>query len=149
MEKSHVPHILVVDDQMGIRRLVQEIFRGDPYRVSLAAHGAEALEIASQDLPHLILLDVKMPVMDGVETLRRLRQISPGLPVIVMTAVGDGDRVREALRLGAICSVTKPFDVYELRSLIVNTIHGGNQAAGETAAAYPAEEDGDPDPEGA
>ena len=147
MDMTHIPHILVVDDQKGIRRLVQEIFRGDPYRVSLAANGAEALETAAKDCPHLVLLDVKMPVMDGVETLRRLRQVHPLIPVIIMTAVGDGDRVREALGLGAICSVTKPFDVHQLRNLISSTISGGSQAVAESAAAYPGETDDDPGPE--
>lgn len=112
------PFILVVDDQIGVRRLIQEIFRDSEFRVATAGHGQEALAAAGLDLPSIVLLDMKMPVMDGLETLRALRSVHPKLPVIMMTAVGDGDRVQEALSLGAVTCVHKPFDIFELRKLI-------------------------------
>ncbi|HWH68868.1 MAG TPA: response regulator [Candidatus Sulfotelmatobacter sp.] len=112
------PLILVVDDQMGVRRLIQEVFRGVGYRVATAVHGQEAMALCSVELPALVLLDMKMPVMDGVETLRTLRNLYPELPVIIMTAVGDGDRVSEVLSSGARSCVSKPFDVFELRQLV-------------------------------
>ncbi|HWI53277.1 MAG TPA: response regulator [Symbiobacteriaceae bacterium] len=115
---SEAPLILVVDDQMGVRRLIQELFREVGYRVASAVHGQEAMALCSVELPALVLLDMKMPVMDGVETLRTLHNLYPGLPVIIMTAVGDGDRVQEVLSIGARNCISKPFDVFELRQLV-------------------------------
>jgi len=112
------PLILVVDDQMGVRRLIQELFREVGYRVATAVHGQEAMALCSVELPALVLLDMKMPVMDGVETLRTLHNLYPQLPVIIMTAVGDGDRVQEVLSIGARNCISKPFDVFELRQLV-------------------------------
>lgn len=116
------PLILVVDDQIGVRRLIQEIFRDTAFRVITAAHGQEALAVAGLDMPRLVLLDMKMPVMDGLETLRALKSIHPSLPVVMMTAVGDGDRVQEALNSGALTCVHKPFDVFELQRLVEDVL---------------------------
>jgi two-component system response regulator (stage 0 sporulation protein F) len=112
------PLILVVDDQAGVRRLIQELFREIGYRVATAAHGQEAMALCSVERPALVLLDMKMPVMDGLETLRALRNLYPDLPVIIMTAVGDGDRVNEVISAGARSCISKPFDVFELRKLV-------------------------------
>jgi two-component system, response regulator, stage 0 sporulation protein F len=118
------PLVLVVDDQMGVRRLIQEIFREIGFRVVAAAHGQEALALCSVELPGLVLLDMKMPVMDGMETLRALHSLYPSLPVIIMTAVGDGDRVSEVLASGARSCINKPFDVFELRRLVQEVLEG-------------------------
>lgn len=112
------PLILVVDDQMGVRRLVQEVFKEVGYRVTTAANGQEALALVDVQKPALVLLDMKMPVMDGLETLRALQGLYPALPVLMMTAVGDGDRVNEALQSGARYFINKPFDVFELRRIV-------------------------------
>lgn len=111
------PLIMVVDDQAGVRRLVEEVFRQAGYRVKGAAHGQEALRLVGEEPPSLAILDVKMPVMDGLDTLRALRRILPDLPVVMMTAVGDGHQAAEAVSLGARELITKPFDVFHLRSL--------------------------------
>lgn len=116
--RTESPLILVVDDQMGVRRLIQEIFREIGYRVATASHGQEAMALCSVELPALVLLDMKMPVMDGMETLRTLFSLYPDLPVIIMTAVGDGDRVSEVISLGARSCINKPFDVFALRQLV-------------------------------
>lgn len=115
---AEAPLILVVDDQMGVRRLIQEVFREVGYRVATAVHGQEAMALCSVELPALVLLDMKMPVMDGIETLRTLRNLYSDLPVIIMTAVGDGDRVTEVMGYGARNCISKPFDVFELRQLV-------------------------------
>jgi two-component system response regulator (stage 0 sporulation protein F) len=118
------PLILVVDDQMGVRRLIQEVFREVGFRVITAAHGQEALALCSVELPNIVLLDMKMPVMDGLETLRALKHLYPALPVIIMTAVGDGDRVNEVLSGGARSCISKPFDVFELRRMVQEVLEG-------------------------
>ncbi len=111
------PLILVVDDQVGVRRLLQEVFREVGYRVALAANGQEAVMQATAETPALALVDVKMPVMDGLETLKALKVLDPTLPVIMMTAVGDG-RVAELMAHGARHCMGKPFDVFALRDMV-------------------------------
>ncbi|MFZ5824934.1 MAG: response regulator [Bacillota bacterium] len=111
------PLILVVDDQAGVRLLLREVFRETGYRIALAAHGQEAVVLASAELPSLALVDVKMPVMDGFETLRALKGLDPSMPVLMMTAVGEG-RINELLESGARDCITKPFDVFALRNLV-------------------------------
>lgn len=111
------PLILVVDDQPGVRRLVEEVFRQVGYRVASAANGRDALALVEAESPDLAVLDVKMPIMDGIATLRALRTRLPRLPVLMMTAVGEGEMVAQAQALGAIQTITKPFDVFALRRL--------------------------------
>ncbi|MDB4894650.1 MAG: response regulator [Firmicutes bacterium] len=122
------PLMLVVDDQLGVRRLIQEVFKEVGFRVATAAHGQEAVAIAAAEVPALVLLDMKMPVMDGLETLRALKSLYPDLIVLMMTAVGDGERVNEALSSGAVHCVSKPFDVFELRQLVQDVLAEGEKA---------------------
>ncbi len=112
------PLILVVDDQPGVRRLVQEVFGEIGYRVLSAANGYEALELCRQHRPRVVLLDMKMPVLDGLEALKELKQLYPSLVVFMMTAVGDGERINEAISSGAHTCINKPFDVFALRTLV-------------------------------
>ncbi|MBA4494024.1 response regulator [Paenactinomyces guangxiensis] len=114
--------VLVVDDQYGIRLLLKEVFSGDHIDIFQAANGKQALEIIRKEKPDLILLDMKMPGMDGLEILRRLRKIDPGTKVIMMTAYGELDMVAEASRLGALSHFTKPFDIEELRSEVMKQL---------------------------
>jgi len=106
--------LLVVDDQPGVRRLLETVFSRAGFQVLIAAGGAEALELARSRPPDVAILDLRMPGLDGVETLRGLRELVPGLPVVLMTAVGENQRLAEAMRLGAREAVTKPFDVFRL-----------------------------------
>lgn len=112
------PHILVVDDQYGVRRLIQEVFAQAGYRVSLASNGSEALAHVRRSPPGLVLLDMRMPVMDGMEALRLLKLMNPQLLCVMMTAVEDGEQINEALAAGAQACIAKPFDVFALRDLV-------------------------------
>lgn len=111
------PLILVVDDQVGVRMLLQEVFREVGYRVALAPHGEAALPLAAAERPAVALVDLKMPIMDGLETLQALRAMHPTLPVLMMTAVGEG-RVEQLLASGARDCIMKPFDVFVLRDRV-------------------------------
>jgi two-component system response regulator (stage 0 sporulation protein F) len=108
--------VLVVDDQYGIRILIKEVFSKDNITIFQAANGQQALEIIGQEDPDLILLDMKMPGMDGLELLRRLQMVSCRSKVIMMTAYGELDMLDEATKLGALAHFTKPFDIEELRT---------------------------------
>lgn len=122
--KMEAPLILVVDDQYGVRRLIQEVFRENGYRICLAANGQEAIALMKAELPALVLLDMKMPVMDGLETLRVLRRDHPTLRVLMMTALGEQDCTAEVVNAGACCCIAKPFDVFELRRIVAKLIAG-------------------------
>jgi two-component system response regulator (stage 0 sporulation protein F) len=81
--------ILVVDDEKHVCLLYEEEFKDEGYNVLIASNGREALEIVEQHNPDLVLLDIKMPEMDGSEFLRHVRQFDTALPIIISTAYGD------------------------------------------------------------
>jgi two-component system response regulator (stage 0 sporulation protein F) len=110
--------LLIVDDQAGVRRLLYEAFSDEGYRVETASSGMEALAKVRDKCPSLILLDIKMPGMSGLETLDELLKIIPQTPVVMMTAYGELDIVAEAKRRGVRHYITKPFDLDEIRYLI-------------------------------
>lgn len=116
--------IMVVDDQFGIRSMLFETFREEQYEVEMAENGAEALRLFIDFEPNLILMDVKMPGMDGIETLRQIRALDRQVSVIMMTGYGDIQNMEQTKELGTINYVSKPFDLFELRervSEILNT----------------------------
>ena len=110
--------VLVVDDQPGIRRLLMEVLTEEGYIVYTAANGYEGVQKAKDLKPTLILMDMKMPGMDGIETLRELKYLNQADKVIMMTAYGELGLVNIAKELGAYAYVTKPFDIIELCTLI-------------------------------
>jgi CheY-like chemotaxis protein len=103
--------VLVVDDEPEVRQVLHEFLSSRGYEVSVAPDGAAALTIVETDTPDLVLLDVAMPDMDGVETLRRIVAIQPSLPVIMVTANADIGITSKLLALGAVDYVPKPFDL--------------------------------------
>ncbi|NLC06512.1 MAG: response regulator [Syntrophomonadaceae bacterium] len=110
--------ILVVDDQTGVRRLLQETFREEGYNVDTAKEGAEALVKIKESPPSLVLLDMKMPGMNGLETLHQIIKDNPAQAVIMMTAYEELEVVQEARKLGVKDYITKPFDLNYLKELI-------------------------------
>ena len=110
--------ILIVDDEEKIRNILALVLRGRKHQVSTAGTGEEALEIAAELKPDLVLLDIQMPGIDGLETLRQLRLRLSTVDVIMMTAFGTIRSAVEAMRDGACDYVTKPFDNEELLLLV-------------------------------
>ncbi|MBI1738941.1 MAG: sigma-54-dependent Fis family transcriptional regulator [Acidobacteria bacterium] len=107
--------ILVVDDEPSIRKYLQTLLEVDGYEVNTVNSGSEALALLdSGDRPHFIILDVLMPEMDGVETLRRMMQIDRGLNVVMLSCSNEVTTVVEAIRIGANDYLTKPFEKSEL-----------------------------------
>src|SRR5690606_24359296 len=113
--------LLIVDDQNGIRVLLHEVFSSEGYETFQASNGRIALDIVKNDQPDLVLLDMKIPGMDGLEILKHIRKIDTEIKVIMMTAYGELDMIKEAMELGALQHFTKPFDIDELR-LAVNAL---------------------------
>ncbi|MEH7374204.1 MULTISPECIES: response regulator [Neobacillus] len=110
--------ILIVDDQFGIRILLNEVFQKEGYQTFQAANGIQALEIVTKHDPDLVLLDMKIPGMDGIEILKRMKVIDPEIRVIIMTAYGELDMIQEAKDLGAITHFAKPFDIDDIRAAV-------------------------------
>ena len=110
--------ILIVDDQYGIRILLNEVFQKEGYETYQAANGVQALDIVQKYSPHLVLLDMKIPGMDGIEILKRIKAINPEIRVIIMTAYGELDMIQETKELGAIMHFAKPFDIDEIREAV-------------------------------
>lgn len=110
--------ILVVDDQYGIRVLLCEILQKDGYQMFEAANGVQALKIVKEEELDLVLLDMKIPGMDGIEILKRIKEDKPEIGVIMMTAYGELNLINEAINLGAITHFAKPFDIDDIREVI-------------------------------
>ena len=106
--------VLVVDDEWEIRDVLSNFLTEKGYEVILASNGEEAIELAEEKNPHVILLDVKMPGIDGIDTCRRLKEgeKTRSIPVIMITAFGD--REIEAYLEGADDFIVKPFNMVEI-----------------------------------
>ncbi|WP_437285396.1 sigma-54-dependent transcriptional regulator [Sorangium sp. So ce406] len=109
-EKRQSSRVLVVDDEASARSGLEKLLRQEGYAVDAAADGAEALEVAAERPPDVVVTDLKMPKMDGMALLGRLREQDPSLPVIVVTAFGDVTSAVQAMRAGAEDYLTKPVD---------------------------------------
>ena len=110
--------ILIVDDQFGIRILLNEVLQKEGYETYQAANGVQALEIVTKHAPDLVLLDMKIPGMDGIEILKRMKVIDKDIRVIIMTAYGELDMIQEAKDLGAMTHFAKPFDIDDIRGAV-------------------------------
>jgi len=113
--------ILVVDDDVGVRESFEAVLAKD-YDLSFATQGVEALRILSTKDVNLVLLDVRMPGMDGIEVLRRIKEANEQTDVIVVTAVKSLKTAVEAIKLGAFDYITKPFDIHEILALIKRVV---------------------------
>ena len=106
--------ILVADDEQEIRSLLDDFLKGEGYEVVLAADGEQALQLAETESPQAIIMDIKMPGLDGIEVCKRLKEKEQTkfIPVIIIT--GFEDNKLDALDMGADDFVNKPFDMVEL-----------------------------------
>ncbi len=109
--------LLVVDDEAGIRESLKWIFK-DTYDIVLAKDGRQALQVVEKKSPDLILLDILLPDVNGLEVLRRVKEGHRGVPVIMITATKTVRNAVEAMKLGADDYIVKPFDLEELRIIV-------------------------------
>jgi two-component system response regulator AtoC len=125
---SEPAKILLVDDEPGMLRYIKTLLEVDDYKVETATTGEEALQHLEKGLqPDLVLLDVLLPGIDGLETLEKLRQKRPGLKVVMLSCVNDTRKVVQAMRLGAQDYLTKPFQKAELDRVIDVCLEQGKQ----------------------
>ena len=110
--------VLVVDDEPGIRALLTDVLISDGYDVHAAGDGVAALECVVDLRPDLVLLDVDMPRLRGVETLMAIRELAPSTKVIMISGTADESEAARALALGAFDYIVKPFDLSYLNQVI-------------------------------
>jgi two-component system, NtrC family, response regulator AtoC len=113
-----ISHILIVDDQESIRHFIAKALKDEGYQVTTAGEGKEGLKSAEKEPPDLVLLDLRLPDMHGLDVLRELKATYPELTIIIMTAFGDVESAVSAMKLGAFDYVTKPVNLEQL-SLVV------------------------------
>ncbi len=124
---SKTPLILIVDDEPTMLRYLRTLLEVDGYRVETATNGQEALERLKQaPIPDMLLLDVLMPILDGLQTLEQVRQMHPNMKVVMLSCVSDTRKVVQAIRLGAQDYLTKPFQKSDLDALLDQCL-GRNQ----------------------
>lgn len=126
---SESANILLVDDEPGMLRYIRTLLEVDEHKVETASTGEEALERVQKGMqPDLVLLDVLMPGIDGLQTLEQLRQMKPGVKVVMLSCVSDTRKVVQAMRLGAHDYLTKPFQKAELDAVIGQCLNAHQQS---------------------
>ena len=121
--------MLIIDDEENMQKVLSMLFRREKYDVTTASNGAEALR-KLQESPSfdIILSDLKMPKMDGIEFLKHLKRMQLEIPLILLTAYGSISEAVDAMKLGAVDFITKPFNKEDLKNIVFRTIHGEDTA---------------------
>lgn len=119
---SPAERVLLVDDDPGIRRSLARIIRAKGYQVDIACDGESAVSLAREFCPQLLIMDIRMPGIDGVEAFEQIRVDHPDVPAIFMTACSSSHRVARALEIGALSVLPKPLDLERLSSMLENVM---------------------------
>jgi two-component system NtrC family response regulator/two-component system nitrogen regulation response regulator GlnG len=134
--------ILIVDDDGQLRSSFEKLLTAEGHRVRAASSGEAGLEAVRESIPDLVVMDVRMPGMDGLEAFEAMHRIEPRLPVIIMTAYGSTDTAIQATKLGAYDYILKPFDIPDVLELIGQALEAGRVMRTKVAlTADPEEED--------
>jgi len=124
--------ILIVDDEEDILKTLKEILQRKGYNVILASNGFEALEILENTAVNLIITDIIMPEIEGLEFVQKVTSKKPDLPIVVMSGLANDHYLTAASYFGAVCKLTKPFDTNELLDAIkcaLERTNGKNQVS--------------------
>lgn len=131
--------ILVVDDEANLRRVLTAQLSRDGYEVHTAPDGEAGLAVLREHHIDLVITDLRMPKMDGLELLRQALRSDPQLPVVILTAHGTVDNAVEALKTGAFDYITKPFDQAEVRTIVKKALRTRDLAETEATREEPRE----------
>ena len=112
------PKILVVDDESSHRKMIEAVLSDEGYEIKQADDGQAAIDAVGNEFFDLILMDIRMGKVGGIEALSQIKDISPGIPIIIMTAYASVDTAVEALKAGAYDYLTKPLDIDELKIIV-------------------------------
>lgn len=114
--------ILVADDEQSMREFLEIMLKKEGYKVTLASNGEEVIHLIENDLFDLVLLDIRMPKLDGITALKRIKAITPETIVIMITAYASADTAIRAMKEGAYDYITKPFKVDEIKLIVKNAL---------------------------
>ncbi len=117
--------ILIIDDDDQLRKSFDKLLTEEGYRSLCAASGEAGIKIIQKKVPDLVILDMRLPGMNGLETFQAIHEIEPKLPVIIMTAYGTTETAIEATKIGAFDYILKPFDIPDMLSVIVKALEAG------------------------
>ncbi|MBI4231963.1 response regulator [Candidatus Peregrinibacteria bacterium] len=112
------PKVLIIDDEIDLCKLFKKILRHEGYTVYAAQSGTGGIKINEKSNPELIILDLKMPEMSGIETLRRIRKKDKDVIVIILTGYGDAETIRNAADLNVYDYMSKPFNIEMILKII-------------------------------
>jgi two-component system response regulator (stage 0 sporulation protein F) len=138
---SGAGRLLIVDDEAPVREVLNDYFLERGYTVFTASNGQEALAAFTREGPDVVLLDLRMPGIDGLQVLKRLREVDPDVAVIVVTANEDLVLARETLSVGAFDYVAKPFDFEHLNRTVMTAVLHSARVAVPAAGVPPAPAD--------
>jgi DNA-binding response OmpR family regulator len=124
------PHrVLVVDDDPAVAEMVVSLLTGFGYSAQAATSGETAIHAAQEFQPHLVLLDLRMPGLDGETVARRLRELGNSVPLVAMSAVTDADHWMGDSHIDVVSVLVKPFDISEMLTIVKNVIRETHPAA--------------------
>ncbi len=132
--------ILVVDDELSMREFLEIMLTKEGYRVQTAADGKKAIALAEREVFDLAIIDIRMPKMDGIETLIRLKEISPETVTLMITAYASTDTAIRAMKQGAYDYITKPFKIEEIKMTIQKALEKKSLEAENTLLRQAVEE---------
>lgn len=111
-------HIMIVDDETDIRELFRDVLESRGYEVTTCATGTEAIESLNEKSAFAAFVDIRMPGIDGIETLRAIKRLQPKTQVVMITGYSHSESVDEALKLGCFVCMMKPFKLQDILGLI-------------------------------
>ena len=114
--------ILVVDDERSMREMLTILLEREGYEAVEAKNGQEALQLFETSLFDLVISDIQMPGINGIELLTRIKALAPEVPVLMITAFATAEQAVDAIKLGAFHYFTKPFNNDEIRALVRNAL---------------------------
>ena len=115
--------ILIIDDERPIRETLEMFLREKGYEVATSEDGKQGLEAVQRERPEIVILDIRLPGMDGLEVLRRIKEKGEETQVIMITAYHDKETTKQAMKLGAYEYIHKPLDADEFENAIEKVVH--------------------------